>query len=370
MGQRRCPVADVVKERNACWAGKRVLITGHTGFKGTWLTLLLHRLGARVAGYSNALPTQPSHFVLAKVDESLTADFCGDIRNGPGLRAAFTEFRPEIVFHLAAQPLVRASLAEPVDTYEVNVMGTVNCLEAVRSSAWVKAAIIVTSDKVYADQGLQFGYRETDVLGGADPYSSSKACAELVVSAYRQSFMLDGRANAPVIATARAGNVVGGGDFSPARLVPDVLRALETGTPLVLRYPSATRPWQHVLDPLLGYLRLAEALMFLKTADNAWNFGPPPIRPVSVSEFVTCLARAWDINLPVEITSNEPKETHTLQVDSSKATSELGWHPVIPFERMLHLTAQWYRAYRDGQDMAVFSRRQVDQVLEAATRSG
>lgn len=356
--------------KSSAWFGKRVLITGHTGFKGTWLTLLLHRLGAVVAGYSDATPTVPSHFDLAKVDLCLAADFRNDIRNEAALAAAFDSFAPDIVFHLAAQPLVRTSLLSPVETYGVNVMGTVNCLEAIRRSS-VRSAVIVTSDKVYADQNWAFGYRENDLIGGADPYSGSKACAELVVSTYRQAYMLDGRESAGVIASARAGNVIGGGDFSVDRLVPDLVRAIETGQPLVLRYPSATRPWQHVLDPLLGYVRLADAMAAGETADNAWNFGPPPSQVVSVGEFISRLSKIWGVEPPIEIASlAQPKETHLLQVDSTKAAVGLGWQPVISFERTLQLTAEWYRAYHDGQDMSVVSRRQVDEVLEGATASG
>lgn len=365
-----CRQMESLVTKSSGWAGRRVLITGHTGFKGTWLTLLLHRLGAVVGGYSDATPTLPSHFDLARVDLCLAADFRDDIRNESALAAAFDSFAPDIVFHLAAQPLVRTGLLSPVETYGVNVMGTVNCLEAVRRTP-LQAAVIVTSDKVYADQSWPFGYRENDLIGGADPYSGSKACAELVVSTYRQGYMLDGRGSAGVIASARAGNVIGGGDFSIDRLVPDLVRAIETGKPLVLRYPSATRPWQHVLDPLLGYMRLAEAMAAGDTTDNAWNFGPPPAQVVSVGEFVSRLSGIWGVELPVEISSlAQPKETHLLQVDSTKSAVRLGWHPTVSFEWTLQLTAQWYRAYHDGQNMSVVSRRQVDEVLEAVTAIG
>ncbi|MDH4981858.1 CDP-glucose 4,6-dehydratase [Hyphomicrobium sp. D-2] len=353
-------------KRPSAWAGRRVLVTGHTGFKGSWLCLLLHRLGAHVAGYSDRIPTQPSHFDLAGVGQYLTDDFRNDIRDSESLSAAFDRFAPDVVFHMAAQPLVRAGLLAPIETYGVNVMGTVNCLEAARHSATVRAAIIITSDKVYADQNWAFGYRENDPLGGADPYSGSKACAEFVVSTYRQAYGLDGSGKGCVAVSARAGNVVGGGDFSQDRLVPDLVRAIESEAPLVLRYPFATRPWQHVLEPLLGYLRLAEAVMDRRTTENAWNFGPPAAQTVSVGEFVSRLADCWGARLPVQITDVvQPKETNTLQVDSTKAAVRLGWHPAITFDRTLELTAEWYKAYLRGDDMAEVSRRQIEDILAA-----
>lgn len=354
------------------WHGKRVLITGHTGFKGSWLTLILHRLGAEVAGYADAVPTEPSHFELSRVDTALSADYRYDIRDLPLLMSACREFKPDILFHMAAQPLVRASLAAPIDTFAVNVIGTVNCLEAIRAEPSVRAAVIVTSDKVYADRDWDFGYRETDTLGGADPYSASKACAELVVASYRQSFALDGCGFGAVISSARAGNVVGGGDFSADRLLPDLIRSIENESTLVLRYPEATRPWQHVADPLLGYMRLAEALFVGQTRDSGWNFGPLASQPVTVRQFVQRFADAWGgENLPVAMAgSPQPKEMGMLQVDSTKAAIRLGWHPAISFDRTLGLTAQWYRAYRDGEDMSEVSRRQVDEILASTEMQG
>ena len=370
MGERRREMENLVSLFDF-WRGKRVFITGHTGFKGSWLALLLHRLGAEVAGYADGVPTKPSHFELAGIGETLVADYRNDVRDLSSLVVSCRDFAPDILFHLAAQPLVRAGLAEPVDTFAVNVMGTVNCLEAVRATPSLRAAVIVTSDKVYADRNWDFGYRETDILGGADPYSGSKACAELVVSSYRQSFALDGSGAGAVVSSARAGNVIGGGDFSADRLVPDLVRAVESGRPLVLRYPGATRPWQHVADPLLGYLRLAQALFTGETLDNGWNFGPPASRPVSVEQFIRKFVNAWDVGLQVTTGDTpQPAETHMLQVDSTKAAVRLGWYPSISFDRMLDLTAQWYRAYRDGGDAAMLSRRQVDEILAAVTTDG
>lgn len=370
MGERHSAMENVVSLSDF-WRGKRVLITGHTGFKGSWLALLLHRLGAEIAGYADIVPTMPSHFGLAGIGGMLSAEYRRDVRDQDSLVAACTEFAPEILFHLAAQSLVRVGLAAPIDTFSINVMGTVNCLEAVRATPSLRAAVIVTSDKVYADRNWDFGYRETDTLGGADPYSGSKACAELAVSSYRQSYALDGSGARAVIASARAGNVVGGGDFSADRLVPDLVRAIETGRPLVLRYPGATRPWQHVADPLLGYLRLAQALYLGETKDNGWNFGPPPLQRVTVDRFIEELSRVWGIALPVALaTMPQPKETAMLQVDSTKAAVGLGWASLISFERMLDLTAEWYRAYLDGEEVALLSQRQADDILASHAVNG
>lgn len=354
------------------WRGKRVLITGHTGFKGSWLTLILHRLGAEVAGYADAVPTEPSHFELSRIGTALSADYRHDIRDLPSLISSCRDFKPDILFHMAAQPLVRVSLAAPIDTFDINVTGTVNCLEAIRAEPSVRAAVIVTSDKVYADRNWDFGYRETDTLGGADPYSASKACAELVVASYRQSFTLDGRGAGAVISSARAGNVVGGGDFSADRLLPDLVRSIKSRQTLVLRYPEATRPWQHVVDPLLGYMRLAEALFLGQTHDSGWNFGPVASRPVTVGQFVQRFADAWGEGpFPVAMAgSSQPKEMGMLQVDSTKAAIRLGWHPAISFDRTLSLTAQWYRAYRDCKDVSEISRRQVDEILSSTKMQG
>ena len=348
------------------WRGKRVLVTGHTGFKGGWLTLLLDALGAQIAGYSDSVPTTPSLFESANVDKCLAADYRHDIRDLDQLTSAFTDFSPEIIFHLAAQPLVRASYAAPVETFATNVMGSVNCLEAMRTLTSLRCAVIATSDKVYANQNWDFGYRETDSLGGADPYSASKACAELVTAAYRQSFGLDGR---PVVASARAGNVIGGGDFAADRLVPDLFRAIQADQELILRYPSGIRPWQHVFDPLLGYLRLAEALAKGDTSDSGWNFGPSSAQSVTVGQFVEQFVENWDAPVSVELSDvAQPKETGTLRLDSTKAAIKLGWHPTVSFQEMLALTTQWYRTFIDGGDIADLSRQQVAEVLVASAR--
>lgn len=349
------------------WRGKRVLVTGHTGFKGGWLTLLLDALGAQVAGYADGVPTTPSLFESANVKQCLSADYRHDIRDLDQLTSSFKDFSPEIVFHLAAQPLVRAAYAAPVDTFAINVMGAVNCLEAVRALPSLRCAVIATSDKVYANQNWDFGYRETDSLGGADPYSASKACAELVTAAYRQSFGLDGH---PVVASVRAGNVIGGGDFSADRLVPDLFRAVQTRQKLVLRYPSGIRPWQHVFDPLLGYLQLAEALAEGSAGDTGWNFGPSSVQSVTVGQFVEHFVESWCAPLSVEISDIvQPKETGTLRLDSTKAAIKLGWRPVVSFQDMLALTTRWYRTFMDGGDIADLSRTQVTEVLIASAKA-
>jgi CDP-glucose 4,6-dehydratase len=352
----------------AFWRGRRVLITGHTGFKGGWLTLLLHHMGAEIAGLSDAVPTTPSLFEAARLGECLAADLRQDIRDFAALTAAADAFRPEIVFHLAAQPLVRFGYARPLETFAVNAIGAANCLEMVRRNPSVRSAIIVTSDKVYADQAWDFAYRESDRLGGADPYSASKACAELIAQAYRQGFGLDGSDGRQVVATVRAGNVVGGGDFSPDRLVPDLVRAIEAGTLPTLRHPTAIRPWQHVLDPLLGYLRLAELLFRGETRESGWNFGPAPASSVDVAQFVRRFAISWGTRLdPATSIAHQPRETQALRLDSTRAAVSLGWTPRLSFDAMLDLTTAWYRAFLNGDDMAPVSRRQAAVSLDGAT---
>jgi CDP-glucose 4,6-dehydratase len=328
------------------WLGRRVLVTGHTGFKGAWLALWLKELGARVTGLSLAPPTNPSLFELAEVGQHVT-HIEADIRNTAALRDAFRACEPEVVFHLAAQSLVRRSYQDPVETFETNVIGTVNVLEAVRQSESVRAAVVVTSDKCYDNQETAIPYRESDPLGGYDPYSSSKACAELVAAAYRKSFF-SGRT---CIATARAGNVVGGGDFALDRLIPDIIRSIQRGERLVLRNPEAVRPWQHVLEPLAGYLMLANKLFAGERAcAAAWNFGPSPAdsKPVKwVVERTFALlgeAKNWEER-------PEPKlhEAALLSLDSTKARTQLGWTPRMHVEQALEWTVRWHKAHRDGR---------------------
>jgi CDP-glucose 4,6-dehydratase len=336
-----------------------VLVTGHTGFKGAWLSLWLQSLGAEVTGLAPGVPTHPSLFELAGVGAQMR-QLAVDVRDGAAMRSALAQARPEIVLHLAAQPMVRRSLLDPVTTYEVNVMGTVNVLEAVRQLGGdVLAVVVVTSDKCYENpSGGSRRFVEGDALGGADPYSSSKACAELVAGAYRRSFFAG--EDAPRLASARAGNVIGGGDWGEDRLVPDAVRAVETGAPLLVRNPHAVRPWQHVLSPLSGYLQLAQALARDEaqpaTADGqvqgAWNFGPAEADARPVSWIVQRLAELWDGELEWQLDdAGNPPEAQHLALDSSAAERSLDWSPVWPLSQALQMVVTWHRAHARGEDM-------------------
>ena len=341
----------------AFWRGRRVFLTGHTGFKGGWLSLWLAELGAEVHGYALAPPTEPNLFTTAGVEKRLAASTLADIRDAAKLEQAMQAARPEVVLHLAAQPLVRQSYAEPVETYSVNVMGTVNLLEAVRKTPGVRAVVNVTTDKCYENREWVWPYRENEALGGHDPYSSSKACSELVTAAWRRSFL---DAAGVQLASARAGNVIGGGDWAADRLLPDFLRALDAGKPLVVRSPQATRPWQHVLEPLSGYLMLAERLCTEGAAfAEAWNFGPDEAdaRPVEWIVETLC-ARMTDATWQRD-TAPQPHEAHTLRLDSAKAHARLGWQPRWNLQRALEATLDWHQAWKAGTDMADFSLRQI-----------
>ncbi len=336
------------------WRGRRVFITGHTGFKGGWLSLWLQQLGAKVTGYALAPSTNPSLFEVAHVASSMTSVF-GDIRDLSHFRPTLAGTDPEIVFHLAAQPLVRASYADPIETYSTNVMGTVNVFEAVRSLPSVKAVVNVTSDKAYENREWVWGYRETDPMGGYDPYSSSKGCAELLTSAYRRSFGLP-------LASARAGNVIGGGDWSTDRLVPDVLAALAADRPVAIRNPAATRPWQHVLDPLRGYLTLAERLyQETTTYAEGWNFGPDDESCQPVSAVVAECVAAWGGAAAWRSQSGDhPHEAGFLKLDSSKARARLDWRPKLDLQQAIRATTDWHRAWLKGSDMRSFTLLQIE----------
>lgn len=328
------------------WTGKRVFVTGHTGFKGTWLCLWLARMGAKVTGYALAPDTTPSLYVTTGIASDISSHFA-DIRDHAALAAAIKRASPEIVFHLAAQPLVRLSYRTPRETYETNVLGTVNLLDACRAAPGVRAVVVVTSDKCYQNRELgdaHTGYVEHDSLGGDDPYSNSKACAELVTHAYRCSFFADGAK----LASARAGNVIGGGDWCEDRLVPDFVRAVNAGKPLVIRNPRATRPWQHVLEPLAGYLRLAEALCGNNATEFArgWNFGPNDSESRSVAwvaDVLTALAgiqNSW-------VDASDPSQLHEarhLKLDSAAAATSLGWRARLSTQEALEWTYSWYAA--------------------------
>lgn len=347
----------------AFWKGKRIFITGHTGFKGSWLSLWLQSLGAEVSGYALAPATTPALFDLARVGDGMASTF-GDIRDLPGLTAAMQKSQPEIVIHMAAQALVRASYADPVATYSTNVMGTVHLLEAVRTTPGVRAVVVVTSDKCYENREWLWGYREDEPMGGFDPYSNSKGCAELVVSAYRRSFFHPERhkEHGVALASARAGNVIGGGDWAEDRLVPDVLRALEASQPAIIRSPGAVRPWQHVLEPLSGYLTLAEVLVHQGAAfAEGWNFGPFDADARPVAGVVESLTQAWGEGATycVEAPGGALHEAHLLRLDISKARARLRWRPRWDLGACLTSIVQWHRAYLAGADMRDVTLKQI-----------
>jgi len=346
------------------WAGRRVLVTGHTGFKGSWLTQWLKLRGARVTGFALAPPTTPSLFCEANVGDGITS-IEGDLRDFDALRDAVRSSAPEVIFHLAAQALVRPSYENPIETYAVNVMGTVHLLEAVRAFARVRAVVVVTSDKCYENREWDRAYSESEPLGGKDPYSSSKACAELVTAAYRRSFFSgDGT---PRIATVRAGNVIGGGDWAKDRLVPDLMRAFAAGTPAVIRNPDATRPWQFVLDPLHGYLKVAEALCARADADQAWNFGPPDGEVHTVGWIADELVRVWGGGAWRRDDGANPPEASALMLDSARARTLLGWRPRVPLPAALQWIVEWHRQWlRDRTSAARLTTAQIERFEQIA----
>jgi CDP-glucose 4,6-dehydratase len=340
------------------WRGRRVLVTGHTGFKGAWLSLWLQRLGAEVTGFSLGPPTQPSLFVLGRLADGMR-NIDGDIRDHQALARAVADAGPEVVIHMAAQPMVRRSFAEPRLTYETNVMGTVNLLDVVRLDGRARVVVNVTTDKCYENREWEWGYREGEPMGGYDPYSSSKACSELVTSAFRRSFFAD--PDATRIASARAGNVIGGGDWGEDRLVPDIMRAAIGRTPLRLRNPNSVRPWQHVVNPLSGYLLLAEALWGSADFADAWNFGPPEDDARPVGWILDRLAAAWPDGLDWSVDDGpHPHEATYLKLDSSRARGRLGWRPSVGLERALESIADWHLRLRDGDDMRAVTLAQID----------
>lgn len=344
------------------WRGKRVFITGHTGFKGSWISLWLQQLGAEVTGFALLPPTQPSLFEVAKVSQGMTS-VTGDIRNAETLTLAMRQAAPEIVIHMAAQPLVRRSYLDPVETYSTNVMGTVNMLEAVRQTPSVRAVVNVTTDKCYENKEWVWGYREDEPMGGFDPYSSSKGCAELVTSAYRNSYFNTAKnGHAPVaLASARAGNVIGGGDWAEDRLIPDIVRAIDAGESIKIRNPHATRPWQHVLEPLSGYLILAERLYTEgATFAQAFNFGPLEEDARPVQWIVDSMAKYWGGNASWHIENGtHPHEAHYLKLDCSKAHATLGWIPRWNLELALQSIVVWHKTYRSGQNMREVCEQQI-----------
>ncbi|MDO8343861.1 MAG: CDP-glucose 4,6-dehydratase [Cellvibrio sp.] len=343
--------------------GKKVLVTGHTGFKGSWLSLWLQSMGAQVTGFALAPPTRPSLFEVADVGGGMTS-VVGDIRDLAHLRAVFAEHQPEIVIHMAAQALVRYSYVEPVETYSTNVMGTVNLLEAVRGSGSVKAVVNVTSDKCYENREWVWGYRENEAMGGFDPYSNSKGCAELVTAAYRNSYFHPSTFNdkhSTALASARAGNVIGGGDWADDRLIPDIMRAITEGRAVNIRNPHAIRPWQHVLEPLSGYLLLAQKLYEEGAAyAEGWNFGPNDEDAKPVQWIVEKLTQSWGEGASWALDGGEhPHEAHYLKLDCSKAKARLDWHPRWHLDETLGKIVEWHRAYRDKNDIREVTLRQI-----------
>lgn len=351
------------------WHKRRVMVTGHTGFKGGWLALWLHHAGAEVHGYALAPPTTPNVFAVARIGDVLESHTIGDVRDASALREAVRAASPEVVFHLAAQSLVRPAYREPVETYATNVMGTVHLLEAVRQCEAVRAIVNVTTDKCYENREWHWGYRESDPLGGVDPYASSKACAELVTAAYRESFL--NRVGIGV-ATTRAGNVIGGGDWAEDRLVPDFFRAVDEDRVLEIRFADATRPWQHVLEPLSGYVQLAERLLEGDPVwATAWNFGPGEDDAVSVRALLQRLARKVPTARWRESPVPTVHEAGYLKLDSSRARQVLGWRPRWNLEAALDKTVEWHQAWRSGVDIQGVCLAQIqDYQSQIATPDG
>ena len=345
------------------WEGRRVFITGHTGFKGSWLSLWLATKAAIVRGFSLDPTTTPNLFTIAKVGSKID-DTRGDIRTPGALNASMSEFRPEVVFHLAAQPLVRESYKDPVGTYETNAIGTVRVLEAVRHTPGVKAVVCVTTDKCYENKEWLWGYRETDPLGGYDPYSSSKACAEIIAAAYRQSFFPVSRhaEHGCAVASARAGNVIGGGDWSMDRLIPDLIKGFQANRSVVIRNPAAIRPWQHVLEPLSGYLRLAELLSSEDGARyaTAFNFGPNDDDAKPVSWIANKIQQLWGGTASWSCDQQSgPHEAGYLKLDASRARSELTWVPKLRLEQAIEWIVDWHQGFLRGDDMQDFTVSQI-----------
>lgn len=365
MGERQGTV-EVMDVTSQFWRGKRVLLTGHTGFKGGWLCLWLQHLGAEVTGYALEPPTQPNLFEAARVGEGMRS-ILGDVRDFDALWATVRECQPEIVFHLAAQPLVVPAYRQPLETYAINVLGTVHLLEAVRRTPGVRAVVNVTSDKCYENREWLWGYREDEPMGGHDPYSSSKGCAELVTAAYRRSFFAPASDRPSVaLASARAGNVIGGGDWAEDRLVPDVVRSFLAGRAVTLRHPDAVRPWQHVLEPLSGYLMLAERSWKEGQAfAEGWNFGPSEEDARPVRWLVERLAALWGEGASWRMAdASHPHEAHYLKLDRTKARVRLGWTPRWNLERTLEETVVWYRAHQAGAEMRGATLAQIERFME------
>lgn len=351
------------------WRGKKVFLTGHTGFKGSWLALWLHMLGAEVSGYSLEPNTSPNLYSTLGIAERIHSSVIGDIRDFDNLKKQIFSVKPEIVFHLAAQPLVRQSYVNPIETYSTNVMGTLYVLEAIKCIDSVRATVIVTTDKCYENREWEWGYRENEPMGGRDPYSSSKGCAELLTAAYRHSYfpLASYATHRHAIASARAGNVIGGGDWSSDRLIPDAIKAFESGSSLLIRNPSAIRPWQHVLEPLSGYLLLGKGLFENGPLyASGWNFGPKDDDARSVSEVVELLISAW--GSPAcwnQDVAEHPHEANFLKLDCSKSKQYLNWSPKWNLEQAISKISEWHSAFKAGRDMYSLSTEHINEYMQA-----
>ncbi len=345
---------------------KRILITGHTGFKGSWLCMWLNMLGAEVAGYSIGVPTSVSMFESLNISGFLAEDFRGDVASEQDFQTVLEKFRPEIVIHLAAQPIVLNSYDAPLETFQTNIMGTANVLNCIRKSDCVRCVLVITTDKCYKNKEWIWPYREGDELGGDDPYSCSKACAEMVTACYVKSFFRDGRCN---VATARAGNVIGGGDWAEHRLIPDIVRSALAGRSVELRHPGYVRPWQHVMEPLYGYLLLCKKL-YEDGAHftGAWNFGPSPAQHADVAHIAKKISAALGCGVQSGKQGELPHEAALLSLDCSKAKQKLGWSPALSLDQTLALTAEWYAGCREGLDMRKKTREQLTFYMERVSR--
>ena len=351
---------------NKLYSGKKVLVTGHTGFKGSWLTEWLLDLGAQVCGIALEPATSPSLFKVLELEKRIEHHII-DIRELSSIKTCIDNFQPEVVFHLAAQPLVRLSYEEPAATWETNVMGTVNVLETIRNCSSVKSCVIVTTDKCYENKEWCWGYREIDPVGGHDPYSASKGAAEIVVSSYRRSFMSE--KSTCSLASARAGNVIGGGDWSSDRIVVDFVKSIQDDRPVCLRNPNATRPWQHVLEPLSGYLLLGANLLEGGSCDEAWNFGPPDSSVVPVIDLAKRLVSEWGKGSVETIGNNgQPHEAGLLKLDCSKAKSKLNWSSVWGIDDTVKETVKWYSSFYENQEMVAITQRQIMSYQKAAIK--
>ncbi len=348
--------------KTSFWTGKKVFVTGHTGFKGGWLVQTLKVLGADIKGYSLEPSTKPCFFEAANVETGIISEI-GDIRDIEKLSKSVAEFKPEVIFHLAAQPLVRYSYENPKETYEVNVIGTLNLLEAVRLVDSIKAVVLITTDKCYENKEWVYGYREIDPMGGYDPYSSSKGCCELLISSYRNSYFSQSKTK---IASARAGNVIGGGDWSDDRLIPDLLKAIENNQEPILRNPLAVRPWQHVLEPIGGYMKLAEGLYNgEKGIDQAWNFGPNDTDCRSVEWVTNTILKLYDFQSSWKQDQNfNPHEAQLLKLDISKAKNRLSWRPKWELRQSLEKIVQWHKTFLSDKGAELITKKQIIEYLE------